>query len=112
VERGARYVAFAVVTLGLFWAANSLAGEVGVACAYADARDFAGLPEVVLYTKEPLSDAPPETRHADLGESVTYRHRYQNLRASARLGRAPIPRPADLEVRRSHGTDLNVRRRV
>jgi hypothetical protein len=64
VERGARYVAFAVVTLGLFWAANSLAGEVGVARAYADARDFAGLPEVVLYTKEPLSDAPPETRYA------------------------------------------------
>lgn len=80
VERGGRYVAFAVVVMGLFWAANSLAGEVGVARAYDDARDFAKLPEVVLYTKEPLSDAPPETLHTDFGKSVTYRHRYQNLR--------------------------------
>ncbi|MFC0037139.1 hypothetical protein [Actinomadura rayongensis] len=80
VERGGRYIAFAVVAMGLFWAANSLAGEVGIARAYDDARDFAKLPEVVLYTKDPLIDAPPETLHADFGKGAAYRHRYQNLR--------------------------------
>ncbi|TDD35876.1 hypothetical protein E1287_12895 [Actinomadura sp. KC06] len=80
IERGGRLAAIAIGVMGLFWAANSLAGEVGIARAYDDAKNLGELPEVVIYTKEPLLDVPQETRHADFGEKAAYRHRYQNLR--------------------------------
>ncbi|TDB86110.1 hypothetical protein E1264_18980 [Actinomadura sp. KC216] len=103
-ERGARLAAIAIGVMGLFWAANSLAGEVGVARAYDDAKNLGKLPEVVLYTKEPLVDAPRETEHADFGEKVAYRHRYRNLRlllaSGGRLFLVPLTwKPTDSTAR-------------
>ncbi|MEV0667418.1 hypothetical protein ACIBI3_37685 [Actinomadura luteofluorescens] len=80
LERGGRMVSVAVIVMGLFWAANSLAGEVGIARAYDDAKNLHKRPEVVLYSKEPLHDVPPETMYADFGAKVPFRHRYRNLR--------------------------------
>ncbi|WP_433462128.1 hypothetical protein [Spirillospora sp. CA-128828] len=80
LERGGRLVSIGVVVMGLFWAANSLAGEVGIARAYDDAKNLHKRPEVVLYSKEPLHDVPPETMYADFGAKVPFRYRYRNLR--------------------------------
>jgi hypothetical protein len=104
LERGGRIVAVGVAVAGLFWAANSLAGEVGIARAYDDARNFHKLPEVVLYTKEPLIDAPPEAKHWDFGQKTTFRHRYQNLRlllaSGGRLFLVPLTwKPTDTTAR-------------
>ncbi|RAY16114.1 hypothetical protein DPM19_04090 [Actinomadura craniellae] len=101
VQRGGRLVAIALAVVGLFWAANSLAGEVGVARAYDDARNFQKLPEVVLYTKEPLTDAPHQE---DFGEKVAFRYRYRNLRlltaSGGRLFLVPLTwRPTDTTAR-------------
>ncbi|ROO89990.1 hypothetical protein EDD29_7703 [Actinocorallia herbida] len=106
LERRGRTLAIALAVVGLFWAANSLAAEVGVARAYDSVKRLDRLPEVVLYTKEPLADAPAETRQWDFGKKATFRYRYQNLRlllaSGGRLFLVPLTwKPTDTTARLS-----------
>ncbi|GAB2848705.1 hypothetical protein GCM10022221_55090 [Actinocorallia aurea] len=106
LERRGRILAIALAVVGLFWAANTLAAEVGIARAYESARSLDKLPEVVLYTKEPLVDAPAEARQWDFGKKAAFRYRYQNLRlllaSGDRLFLIPLTwKPTDKSVRLS-----------
>ncbi len=92
--RQARFVAAAIGVVGLFWAVSSFAAESGIARGHEDARMLHRLPEVVIYSKDPVPDLPAITAHADFGEQAGFRHRYRGFRllleSNSRLFLVPL----------------------
>jgi hypothetical protein len=71
-----------LVLAGLFWAVNSFAWAFGEGRAYDDAVRLPRRPEVVLDTREPLTDLPEGVSEQALAPDpqATYRYRYRGFR--------------------------------
>ncbi len=71
-----------IVVAGSFWTANSFAAAYGRGRALDDAASLEHRPEVVLYTKEPLRDAPSGVEQTEVAGAAkdSYRFRYRGLR--------------------------------
>lgn len=82
VRRAALAGVGGLLVAGLFWAANSFAWAFGLGQAYDDAVRLPDRPEVVVDTRERLTDPPPGVRETPITGAAPagYRYRYQGLR--------------------------------
>ncbi|MEJ3751036.1 hypothetical protein WEI85_48475 [Actinomycetes bacterium KLBMP 9797] len=82
VRRAALVGVGGLLVAGLFWAANSFAWAFGLGRAYDDAVRLPDRPEVVIDTRERLTDPPPGVRETPItgAAPAEYQYRYQGLR--------------------------------